>query len=97
MGSAIEGSARRYLRARAIGETQEIENALAELRKSVAHADIEGDRALIDRFRDKAQETWDRDDGSIEIDDDAVVSFDEPGGAYVHAWIWVADREVPRE
>lgn len=94
MGSAIEGSARRYLMARAIGEKKQIDKALAELYKTVAYADTEGDRDLITRFRDTAQKKWDRDDGSIEIDEDAVVSFDEPGGAYVQAWIWVADREV---
>lgn len=94
MGSAIEGSARRYLRARAIGETDQIEKALAELHRAVAHADIEGDRDLIGRFRDVAYDKWDRDDGGIEIDPDAIVSFDEPGGAYVQAWVWVDDREV---
>lgn len=32
-------------------------------------------------------------DGEIEIDDDAVVSTGADAGAYVAAWVWVADLE----
>lgn len=28
-------------------------------------------------------------DGELEIDDDAIVSISEDGGAYVQAWVWV--------
>lgn len=35
-----------------------------------------------------AREEW-QEDGSIEIDDDAVVSISSDGGAYVQAWVWV--------
>lgn len=94
MGSGIEGSARRYVTVRARGDKRLMEKALAELCAALAHADVDGDRDLIDRFRLAAQEKWDRDDNDTEIDDDAVVSFDEPGGAYVQAWVWIADKEV---
>lgn len=29
-------------------------------------------------------------DGELEVDDDAVVSVSESGGAYVMAWVWVS-------
>lgn len=31
-------------------------------------------------------------DGEIEVDDDAVVSMGDDGGAYVQAWLWVSDE-----
>lgn len=96
MGSGIEGSARRFVAARAKGDKRLAEATLAELCNAVAHADVDGDRDLIDRFREAAQDKWDHDDNDTEIDDDAVVSFDEPGGAYVQAWLWIADSEVAK-
>jgi hypothetical protein len=96
MGSGIEGSARHFLRAMATGEKEAMDMALKELRKAVSYTDVEGDRDLINRYRDAAVEKWDRDDGSIEIDADAVVAFEEPGGAYVHAWIWVKESDVAK-
>jgi hypothetical protein len=32
-------------------------------------------------------------DGEIEIDDGAIVSVSEDGGAYVQAWVWVYDED----
>lgn len=94
MGSGIEGSARRYVKVRASGDKPLMAQVLVELCEAVAHADIDGDRDLINRFRLAAQDKWDLDDNNTEIDDDAVVSFDELGGAYVQAWVWIADSEV---
>ncbi|MGD1032699.1 MAG: hypothetical protein ABSA05_16340 [Opitutaceae bacterium] len=31
-------------------------------------------------------------DGEVEVDDDAVVSMGDDGGAYVQAWLWVSDE-----
>ena len=33
-------------------------------------------------------------EGSVEIDDDALVSVGDDPGAYVQAWIWVEDSEA---
>lgn len=33
-------------------------------------------------------------DGDIEIEPDAVVSISGSGGAYIQAWVWLADTDV---
>jgi 8-oxo-dGTP pyrophosphatase MutT (NUDIX family) len=33
-------------------------------------------------------------DGTLEIDDNATVSFSSDRGAYVGAWVWVSDESV---
>ena len=33
-------------------------------------------------------------EGELEVDDNAIVSFSDDGGAYVAAWIWVNDMEA---
>ena len=33
-------------------------------------------------------------EGEVEIDEGAVVSRSDDGGAYVQAWVWIADDEV---
>lgn len=33
-------------------------------------------------------------EGALEVDDNAVVSESEDGGAYVMAWVWVGDDEL---
>lgn len=35
-----------------------------------------------------------QDDGEVEVDDLAVISLSEDGGAYVMAWVWVDDEDV---
>ena len=50
-----------------------------------------------EQYRESAAEQYGY-EGSIEIDSNAVVSrADEPDadGAYVQAWVWIADYEVP--
>ena len=42
-------------------------------------------------YFEQAKELWHR-DGECEIDSDAVVSVSDDGGAYVQAWVWVADK-----
>ena len=34
-------------------------------------------------------------EGACEIDDNAVVSYSDDGGAYVQAWIWVYGEPKP--
>lgn len=41
-------------------------------------------------YRDAAETK----DGVLEVDDDAVVSISEDGGAYVMAWVWVGNEEI---
>jgi hypothetical protein len=43
-------------------------------------------------YRALAWEEWHR-DGEVEVDDNAVVSVSDDGGAYVQAWVWVYDPE----
>lgn len=37
------------------------------------------------------------DDGHLEVDDSAVVSVSEDGGAYVEAWVWVPNESLPND
>jgi len=46
------------------------------------------DREYVDLARQKWQK-----EGEIEIDDNAVVSISDDGGAYVQAWVWVYDPQ----
>jgi hypothetical protein len=32
-------------------------------------------------------------EGELEVDDNAIVSVSEDGGAYVMAWVWVSDDD----
>lgn len=36
-------------------------------------------------------------DSECEIDENAIVSVSEDGGAYVQAWVWVYDKETEEE
>lgn len=50
-------------------------------------------QSIPDRFRQAAKKIWQR-EGSIEVDDNAVVSISDDNGAYVQAWVWVDDAEI---
>ena len=82
MGSVIDMRARQVVAARG---TRELPAAIAALAKAIEDAD-----AVPARFREMARAEWEK-DGEIEIDDDAVISESEDGGAYVQAWVWVYD------
>lgn len=60
----------------------------------------EGDTMTDEEYRKAAREQYQR-DGEIEIDSNAQVSInvERQEGAYVQAWVWVADpeQEVPVE
>jgi hypothetical protein len=47
-------------------------------------------------YRAQAREEYHR-EGEVEIDDNAVVSVSDDGGAYVSAWVWVYDEEDETE
>lgn len=47
------------------------------------------DLAAIEAAKDAHEE-----EGTLEIDDNATVSFSSDGGAYVQVWVWVGDREI---
>lgn len=48
--------------------------------------------AAEDAIRARAREMY-HDEGTLEIDDNAIVSQSE-GGCYVAAWVWVADDDT---
>lgn len=71
--------------------------------------DIKQDSALYKRVVDTLQEQEDgavyleyaqdrlHKDGALEFDDDSVVSLGADEGAYVMAWVWVADDTLRAE
>ena len=67
------------------------QHAFAEMAKAVDDAD--SDVALSDLYREKAHDEHHR-DGECEIDDGAIVSFSDDGGAYVQSWVWVEAPEA---
>lgn len=57
------------------------------------------DQNNLSTFRDMAREDDRLDEGVLEVDDNALVSYadDEAGGAYVQAWLWVDNSELPEK
>lgn len=50
-----------------------------------------------DKYIELAKKKYES-EGTLEIDDEAVISRSpEGGGAYVQAWVWVEDGEVKNE
>lgn len=47
-------------------------------------------------YRNAARRKY-HDEGTCEIDDNAVVSVSDDEGAYVQAWVWVYNDDVKRE
>jgi len=89
MSSAIECLARELITAHNSGSDTEFEKALDALAEAVRVTDSRPE--LRDMLRDLATEQH-SEDGVLEIDYDAVVSFEDipkPLGAYVAAWVWV--------
>ena len=53
-------------------------------------------RISDEQYRDAAEAKYGCEGGrAIEIDDNAAVSRGGDPGAYVQAWVWVADDDVP--
>ena len=53
----------------------------------------EDEQKGLEAFRAHAREKH-NDDGNLEVDETAVVSVSEDGGAYVAAWIWIPEEAV---
>ena len=51
------------------------------------------DKAAGNVYLVAAQENYAQ-EGSLEFDDNAVVSISEDGGAYVMGWLWIDDKEA---
>ena len=51
---------------------------------------------IAEAYRDHASEHL-TDDGAVEIDDNALVSLGDDPGAYVMAWVWVDNADLPEE
>jgi hypothetical protein len=85
MSSLIEQAARKLSASASMG--MYTEEQVLNILKSVQECDADpnGKKASI---RAAAKQQY-GEQGSIEIDSDAVVSISEDGGAYVQAWVWV--------
>lgn len=85
MSSQIEKAARDLATSASQGiyDDEHITNII----KTVQECDSDPD-GMKATFRNIAKEQLQK-DGELEIDDDAVVSISEDGGAYVQAWVWV--------
>jgi len=87
MASRIENCARAVVEAYASGD--DIKGAMRELEDAVLAAAEPGHTPA----RDAAKRLHHR-DGELEIDDDAVVSPSEDGGAYVSAWVFIRKDQL---
>jgi hypothetical protein len=86
MGSRIEDAARRFI-------AKPTARSKAALRIAVEEdAATENRKAFV-----TAAQVHQRRDGELEIDDDAVVSLSDFGGAYVAAWVWVDKEDMESE
>jgi hypothetical protein len=47
-----------------------------------------------EQYREAAREHY-CDGTPVDVDDDAIVSRGSDSGAYVAAWVWVADDDLP--
>ena len=83
MASRVEHFARELAAAKGRGTLK----ALRRLRTAVADANEHA--GLNAKYRGAAQAI--QRDGELEIDDDAIVSISDGGGAYVAAWVWIDD------
>lgn len=83
-------------------ESEELEHILSALKR---YNNAES-RRLIGLIEQKAQDqeglqdwidkarTLYQKDGKVEVDDGAIVSLSEDGGAYVMAWVWVSNADM---
>lgn len=79
--SRIETLARQIAESFPAGDYQTL---IQELRSAIKDAD----NPKANQYRAMAKEKWES-EGECEIDDNAIVSESEDGGAYVQAWVWV--------
>ena len=55
---------------------------------------MKNEKNITDQQYRNAAESMFGSDGSLEIDSNAKISRGEDAGAYVQAWVWVANSEV---
>lgn len=70
-----------------------LERAKSALRHHVREVN---DQENLSKFRDMARDDSRLEDGTLEVDDNALVSYanDAAGGAYVQAWLWVDNSDL---
>lgn len=91
-----DGEARRYARALVAKskwfEMTPLPNAKYEFRMKdedgIPEVSSRTTLAREAKYRKAADDIWGK-DGEIEVDQDALISESEDGGAYVQAWVWV--------
>jgi superfamily II RNA helicase len=65
----------------------------ADIRAAIRTADEhEAEQRELDAYRRRAQQ--DAREGECEVDDNALVSKGDDDGAYVQAWVWVANDDL---
>jgi hypothetical protein len=73
-----------------LNAVRQVNNALQSAREHVA------EQETLQAYRDAADRLH-TDEGTIEVDDNAIVSKGEDDGAYVAAWVWVYDDDVKED
>ena len=73
-------------------EPEEIE-ALVDRLKTCHSEQVQ---PIAEAYRDYASEHL-TEDGAVEIDDNALVSLGDDPGAYIMAWVWVDNADLPEE
>jgi len=73
--------------------TEDPDSAIAAVNRLISEAKTSSAWPAFDEERDQqlrelANDQYGR-DGSVEIDDDAIISKGDEPGAYVQAWVWV--------
>lgn len=68
----------------------------AKLQQKIDEDQLKGMQELYQEYRTAAFKAF-HSDGELEIDDNALVSISEDGGAYVMGWVWVADEPEDEE
>ncbi len=65
---------------------------LVELAKKIENWEAEQRQPLAQAYVKQAQQK--SDEGTLEVDDSAHVSFGNSNGAYVQAWLWVYQEDL---
>jgi hypothetical protein len=64
-------------------------NAILDRQEAAANKRDDNDQAAITAAREEHES-----EGTLEIDENAIVSFSSDGGAYVAAWVWVDNSAI---
>jgi len=74
-------------------QVQPLAESVADLLDRVAVAERNAIDPTLAAYRTRARTTR-HNEGAVEIDEAAPVSWAGEGGAYVQAWIWISDDEL---